>query len=221
MLIKNIAVCVDDFFRNPEKVVALSNSQIFYRSEVFPGERTKNLLEQEATKSFGLYFANRLIKDVFPMLDKFSIDLRFHKNHVYGTDDLNIGWVHSDGCDLAGLVYLNINEKDIDTGTSMYDKNISTPFPTEDIITRRKFNITGCEDQFYRQKLNENHAAFEETVRFGNKYNRLIAYDANLFHKPNNYKTVCGEQRLTLLFFLNDCKFIEYQRDNINSDWVD
>lgn len=212
---------MDNFFRNPAKIVDLADRQIYYRSEVFPGERTLNLLEQKHTKEFGLYFANKLIKDVFPALDKFRIDLRFHKNYSYEDDELNLGWIHSDGCDLAGLVYLTPKERNLSTGTSIYDKKQNTSFVTTDISSRTRFNLSGIADENYKTELRENHQLFEETIRYANKFNRLIAYDADMFHKPNTYKTVCGDTRLTLLFFLNDCMIKEISGPNLKNDWID
>jgi hypothetical protein len=37
-------------------------------------------------------------------------------------------------------------------------------------------------------------------------YNRLIAYDATLYHRPNRYNLECNELRKSIVFFIKDIK---------------
>ena len=54
--------------------------------------------------------------------------------------------------------------------------------------------------QSYTVRCNNNDK-FYETVRFQNIYNRLIIYDAQEYHRANNFD-VGDSDRLTLVFFI-------------------
>ena len=61
-------VCKNNFFNNPEKVLALAKNQTYEKSDRFPGKRTINLLESTDVESreFAVFFAKNNI-------NKFSI----------------------------------------------------------------------------------------------------------------------------------------------------
>ena len=57
----------------------------------------------------------------------------------------------------------------------------------------------------YKKLVNDVEENFEETIKFNNIYNRLIAYDGNDYHKCNSFYTG-QKERLTLVFFVRTIK---------------
>lgn len=212
----------DNFFRSPDKVVALSQNQEYHRSTAFPGLRTENLLESnhQETKDFAFYFANRIKAEVFPGIQKFMIDIRFHINETYQQEDANVGWIHSDPSDLAGLVYLNKDEKNFSSGTSIFFKKNSEAFKEKDFESRNRFNLHGEISQEYLDEIKKNWQEFDETIRVGNVYNRLVAYDSTMYHRPNTYITSTDDLRRTLLFFIKGFSFMP-SFDESKFSWKD
>lgn len=216
-------VCKNNFFNNPLKVFDLAAKQQYTYSGDYPGKRTGNLLDStdSDTKSFALFFAKKLATEIYPGMSKFMLDVRFHINDVYSDDSANHGWIHSDECQIAGLVYLNKQEHNFVTGTSIFTKNNPIEFETQDFSSRQEFNRSGVVTEEYLTELSKNHKQFTETIRFGNSFNRLVSYDAKLFHRPNNYVTNNKEPRTSLLFFINDYQYEKICKVNIDSQWVD
>lgn len=219
----NTIFCKNNFFNNPQKIVNLSLKQEYTISKDYPGKRTGNLLESAdlETKQFGLFFAKKIASEVYPGIHKFMLDIRFHINDVYDIDIVNTGWIHSDECNIAGLVYLNNDEINFDTGTSIFIKKNPVEFSSVEIPSRQDFNSSGIITDDYIRDLTDNHKNFLETIKFGNVYNRLISYDAKLFHRPNHYMLSSGNLRTTLLFFINEYVYDAPCRVDLNSFWID
>jgi hypothetical protein len=215
-------ICKNNFFNNPDKVLALSKRQTYEKSERYPGKRTINLLEStdSETKEFAVFFAKKIAREVFPGISQFVIHISFHINELYSDDEANIGWIHNDDVTLAGLVYLNSNETNFNSGTSIFLKKGLENFSIPDFQSRKLFNTTSVVTEDYKQDLKNNHSHFEETMRIGNVYNRLIAYDSNLWHRPNTFKVDVDEPRTTLLFFIDQYQFDQPDIDSF-SRWVD
>ena len=93
----------DNYFENPEDVIALSNNVTYSRASYYPGLRSENLMfsEDPVISGFANYFSNRVSYDVFPGIRNYHIDIFFHINEVYEDDELNQGWVHTDDAVLA------------------------------------------------------------------------------------------------------------------------
>jgi hypothetical protein len=215
-------VCKNNFFNNPNKVLELSKRQTYDKCDRFPGKRTINLLQSTdpETRNFAVFFAKKIANEVFPGISQFVIHISFHINEVFDDNVANTGWIHNDDVTLAGLVYLNPSETNFNSGTSIFLKKGNQDFSTTDFPSRKTFNISNIVTEEYKQDLKNNHANFEETIKVGNVFNRLIAYDSNLWHRPNTFKTLDNELRTTLLFFIDG-----YQFDTPNIDttakWVD
>jgi len=204
----NFFCCQDNFLVNPDKVVDLAGTLEFIPSEVHPGKRTENLFQiNDTCREFATYFAKRIADDVFPGMYNMLIDIRFHMNDVYDDDICNKGWIHNDPASVAGVLYLNKDTRDIDTGTSMFDKVSLGGFKNPDVKSRNDFNLNKIVSEQYKKDLEDNHSHFYETLRSGNKYNRLIAYDSSIWHRPNNYKMSNGENRLSIIFFIEKYEF--------------
>jgi len=213
----------DNFFTNPYKIANIGNSLEYFHDETWPGVRTQNLFQSNNNEliEFAKYFTIRIAHDVLYGLNKFEIDIRFHKNDIYNVDEANFGWIHNDSAEIAGLVYLNQEPPSMLTGTSIFDKNNKVNFATDDFESRKQLNVNQVVTDNYLRDLRNNRSLFDETVNMGNKFNRLIAYDAEQWHRPNSYK-VDTAPRYSLLFFIKHANFTELQPLlNINSDWRD
>jgi hypothetical protein len=202
----NYAVCRNNFFKNPYKVLELFDKQTFSRSPLYPGSRTENLFKiaNRETQEFAMYFANRIKVDVFPGIQNFMIDVRLHINDIYHDIDANQGWIHNDEANLAGIVYLNSGEVNFSNGTSIFNKVTADSFGVDDFDHRHEFNLSKKLTPEYLIELKENWRHFEETIKFGNQFNRLVAYDAKLFHRPNSFTTNTKELRKSIVFFIQD-----------------
>lgn len=207
----------DDFFNNPNSVYELSLKQEYSKSEIYPGLRTENLLDStdSDTRNFALFCAQRIKFDVFAELTSFMLDIRFHINEPFDDAAANTGWIHADPSDLAGLVYLTPNEESFDHGTSIFIKKSEEDFSQLDFTSRLNFNLKNDVTPEYINELKDNWSNFTETIRVGNKYNRMVAYDAKSYHRPNRYNTASGEPRRSLLFFIQGFGYKESFNPNI------
>ncbi len=211
---KNYLICRDNYFDDPDSVVEMSKSLNYARSTYFPGKRTGNLLgfEDPYIKNFADWFANRISHDVFPGISMYELYLCFHIYEKCPDPKFNKGLIHNDYGNLAGLVYLTPGEENINTGTSI--------FASDNAITDAKELPTDAEamKQFYLYDkitpefilgFENNRQSFEsrETIRVGNKFNRLIAYDSKMWHRPNSFSTESNTPRLALLFFVSQFNY--------------
>ncbi len=220
---KDMIICRDNFFVNPDKVLSLFDRESFFKSAAYPGKRTNNLLESnnESSRNFGLFFTKKLCDEIFPGVHGLMIDVRFHINQTYLEETANEGWIHADEADLAGLVYLSKNECSLNTGTSLFVKDTEGDFAVKDFTSRQEFNLTDVPSEQYLKDLKENHKNFTETVRMGNLYNRLVAYDANIFHRPNKYVLDSKDTRKSIVFFIREFKRNYESKVNIQHTWED
>ena len=129
-----------------------------------------------------------LLKVLSTLFDLTTVDLNwvitteFHMiNNLDPNKDSikNTGWVHYDDgfAVLAGLIYLNPSPC-LDSGTSIFkciDESILTNYQEDG-------RWTNIKKKFYLEK----NAAFIETARFQNVYNRLVLYDGGMPHRFNS-----------------------------------
>ena len=52
--------------------------------------------------------------------------------------------------------------------------------------------------------MNNTDNKFVKAIEFNNIFNTLICYDGQNYHKINNMNIGTGEDRLTLVFFINN-----------------
>lgn len=208
---ENYLVCRDNYLKDVDRVNELFNRQKFYRMSLYPGYRTDLLhnSEDSETREFAIEFMERLCVDVFPGISDYNVQMHFHYYESTEEESLNYGVVHSDGGYMAGLVYLSKDEEDFNSGTSIYllKSNKELYESEEEKQSKIKFNSTGIADETYKKFIERNSSCFDETMKIGNKYNRLVAYDANLFHSPNCYTTKSKQIRKSLVFFIKDYNY--------------
>ena len=76
----------------------------------------------------------------------------------------------------------------------------------KDVIRIGKYKTFAYANSVSTEELKEayetNMKFYVGKLRIQNKYNRMIAYDPNEFHRANSFYTGTEEDRLTLVFFL-------------------
>jgi hypothetical protein len=210
---------VDNFFDKPEEIVQFANSLEYKtaQSGFWPGKRTEELhinhtlfFKSFLTRLFALFFDYSHTK-----LRWSDVGMYFQKTSAFDPKDksniLNTGLIHQDGnFPLVGLVYLT---KDAckDSGTSIMLPNKKYKHRPELADEKVRLHKIPQEKQTKKDledrkklilSLNEN---FEESIRFNNKFNRLIAYTGTDFHKCNSFYSG-QDERLTLVFFVGKMK---------------
>jgi hypothetical protein len=215
-LYSDFIFCKNNFFNNPSKIVDLANSLDFnITSSLFPGTRTLDLAmsPDPVHQDFVKLFVKKLVNEVYTNITNLNIVINFHKYPVYENQDLNTGWIHTDHQLLAGVIYLNESAEDFTAGTSIY-------LPSTDIVDpdniRENFNLdhTLIDIPQYIDKLICHNSQFTESIKVGNLYNRLITYDATLFHSPNNYVVKNSKNRLALLFIIPSYNYTDRPYNN-------
>ena len=202
---KNIpAICVDNFYSNPDEVREFALSQDFYSPvpRTWPGSRTKELhlidrifFDQFCNKLFSLFF------DLDSSTIDYVVNTSFQLVPPMDPDPMspkNTGWVHFDENTIfAGVVFLT-PDIELNCGTSIFN-----------LVDENKLDLSTAKEDFFSNKhvgnydnLISNHrSAYIETIRFNNIYNRLICFDAECAHGVNNFYS-STESRLTQVFFI-------------------
>jgi hypothetical protein len=200
----------NNFFDNPEYVVELSRSLDYnFVDKSFPGRRTENigLIDSQICQDFTEYFIKKIVSTVYTKIKSFVIDVRFHKSDCFSddpTDITNTGWVHTDHELLAGLIYLNPDIKDFDSGTSIFNPTLKDVIPPDPIREQFNRDHKSVDLHEYKKALVNYNNQFSESLKVGNEFNRLITYDSKIYHKPNNYFVSKDNTRLTLLFVISE-----------------
>jgi hypothetical protein len=202
---KNIpAMCVDEFYSDPDKIREFALSQTYYPSDTgkYPGSRTLGL--QILDEKFYNSFCQKLFSLFFNLEQtavKYQVGTSFQlieSMHHDPTSLKNLGWVHlDDNVVFAGVIFLTPNI-DLNCGTSIFK-----------LVDESKLDKSDAKSRFYKDQTDLNYdeefqrhrSAFIETIRFNNIYNRLICFDAESAHGVNNYYS-STEPRLTQVFFV-------------------
>ena len=201
------SVCVDKFFSNPDKFRkwALSLPKTPDPQGRWPGKRTKPLYEYDdefqnelILKIFSAYLDLRyhnvswdIAQTMFQEVDTFDKEL--HKG-LLGNPITNKGWIHKDNnYDLAFIIYLTPNANK-DAGTSLFDvkdNSLDTSIGTtgKQYAKEKLFKGEEINEKEYEESLLKHESYYIEKTRFFNVYNRMIAYDANEYHRANNFVT--------------------------------
>lgn len=206
-------VVADDFYPDPRAIRKIA-TRLEYRKDLkgaFPGKRTMplHMIDQALDQFCNIRFLS-LYFDVAQNANmQWSISSYFQLVDPIATPDsiLNTGWTHVDtNSILAGVVYLDQNA-DIDSGTNLYraKENINPSIADDATNARREFYKTGTAMPGYEQALTDHNSKFTESVVVKNYYNRIVAYDAHVWHRANTHYTGTGP-RLTQVFFANDLK---------------
>lgn len=207
------SVCIDNFFEDPDSIrdFALSLPMYSDSNGNWPGKRTNAL--HDIDFEFWNVLLLKILSAYFDLKhDAIGWDdsaVTFQKISGYSKlkDDLiNVGWIHKDlDWDLAGLIYLT-PDTDQDCGTSLFNLKPECEDLHLDNYRQSAKNMwtkdsKEIDSKEYINQLQDNNNKFVEKTRFQNIYNRCIIYDANEYHRANNFYTG-SDDRLTCVFFL-------------------
>lgn len=206
-------IVADDFYTTPQEITKIAN-RLEYRKDLrgaFPGKRTMplHMIDQALDQYCNIRFLSLYFDIAQHGQMQWAISSYFQLVDPIPPKDnpLNDGWTHVDtNSILAGVVYLDKNA-DISSGTNLYKSKADiNPTVADDATNaRREFYKTGTVMPGYEQALDEHNSKFTESVVVKNYYNRVIAYDAHVWHRASTHYTGTGP-RLTQVFFVNDLK---------------
>ena len=203
----NIPVTVlDNFFDDPDAVRELAIQQKFEVDSLarWPGKRTKPIHE------ISTELHTMLCARLFSLFYDFRVDnLSWAVDATFQKVDASYkeGWIHSDAKDsvLSAIIYLTPNA-DINSGTSIYRRKKENKFANTKNNDKKMAYLAGEINNVDIEKYRlENNSQFEETIKVGNVYNRLIAFDSQLFHAAQSFfgNEEEDNERLTLVLFTN------------------
>tara|TARA_R110000803_G_scaffold164758_2_gene228413 strand:+ start:7067 stop:7756 length:690 start_codon:yes stop_codon:yes gene_type:complete len=208
MLFPNLSI--NNFFEDPDNILKLADTIDYFPSHTgsYPGVRSRplHLIDPELFHKFtNAIFANfyNYGTDI-----KYNALVNFHKITPFSKnkkDIRNQGWIHYDPAVLAGLVYLN-KQADLDTGTSLYvpKGELKHDWSKGEDLKVNLYLNGSCNQEEYKREMNNTDNKFVKTIEFNNIFNTFICYDGQNYHKINNMNIGTGEDRLTLIFFIND-----------------
>lgn len=199
-------ICVDNFFEEPEKIRNFALSQKFNTSldGQYPGMRTDYL--HKINPVFFNYFTEKLFS-IFYNFEvetvNWTISTQFQLIKSYNDERVNQGWIHLDDLSLfAGIVYLNEIPNPL-SGTSIYDLKNNEEFNSDQLMKHKFYKNEISDMELYISTLEKNNNKFEKTIQFQNKFNRLVAFDGNTYHKIDSFSNN-NDPRLTLVFFVHE-----------------
>jgi hypothetical protein len=186
-------IIIDDFYANPMDVRNFALNQEFNITGNFPGFRTKPLLN-DTLKEAIQYIINPFSGKIIDWFDD------GHTGAFQYTTEEHHSWIHSDGgVQWAGVLYLTPNAP-LSSGTGFYlhkKSKIDRFLHLTETPTKKDLNHPYLIDY-------KDITKWELTDVVSNKFNRLILYDATLFHKSMDY---FGKDkhtgRLFQVFFFN------------------
>lgn len=205
--------CVDNFYKEPDKIREWALSLNYTPSETgnWPGVRSKPLhlidqkFYQEFAKKFvsifydiNLYDIEYDISTAFQLIDPLDQNPNSSKN---------TGWIHQDPSIFAAIIYLSPNIN-MSCGTSIFQpKNaLAEQIVGKGAAVKNKFFLGDhVDEEEYDNAITETKNNFEESIRFNNVYNRLIAFDSTQWHAANNFYSE-KQPRLTQLVFVDKLK---------------
>ena len=203
-------LCIDGFYDDPVEVYKYAK-QLYAEarnSSVIPVARTKNL--QFINPKFHDSFCRRMLSLYFSdePTSNFRITTFFqYMKNLPSEGTENCGGIHQDDnhCLLAGVVYL-CPEADIKSGTSIFSnpKNRTTGF---------SHALKQSNSEEYRKQKTEFEADYIETLNIGYVFNRLVAFDAQQWHRANNFHIPGLEDRIVQVFFVYEAGHDKYPLD--------
>jgi hypothetical protein len=188
------SIIVDDFYTNPYEVREFALSQEFEVRGNYPGYRTESFLNDGMKKTI-----QEILRPYAGEITGWGGD--YSGSFQYTTAD-DRSWIHSDSwTDWAAVCYLT-PDAPLSSGTGLF-----------------QHKETGLRGWNYRDHTKEesevaphrvyshDYTKWELVDRFGNIFNRLILYRADLYHVSLDYFGKTAEDgRLFQVFFFNSEK---------------
>lgn len=218
------SICLDGFYSDPDEIVKWASTLDYNKDpkSTWPGWRTPPL--STIDYKFDDDFSKRLMGIFFDIdRDWVSWEIQTHfqiiKPFADSKDDpRNWGWIHQDSdgvydavkgfeplkCEYAGIIYLT-PDADLDTGTSIFRSKVTKPDSNQP-LKKELFSGEDVNVDEYAENMIRIRSQFEETVRYCNVYNRLIAFEAKNYHAAMNFKMNSDKVRLTQVFFIKNIR---------------
>ena len=203
---------MDDFYENPDEIREIGlNAKYGDADGCRPGKAsvalngTHPVLHKKFTdKIFSLFYSEKTYVKCFVS----SFFQLTETNDPNPNSIKNVPWIHrDDDCIFAGVIYLNkVPLKN--GGTSIYSLKEGQVWNEEkDGYTFRdkprfEFFADNYDEESYTSRVNDRNNRFEESIRFENKYNRMICYPGSNFHACHSFYREDGQQRLIQIFFV-------------------
>ena len=199
-------ICVDNFFKDPSKIVEISKSLDYSDDHKGYGLRSTDL--SKININLFNYINWKIINTIYPgcgHVDYYATTT-FQKSNIDKCD----GWVHRDEGFLTAIIYLNPKGT---FGTSIYEK-INEYDSTPQFEKSHYFkNITNYTDEqkeeVYRSKINNNNK-FYKTIDYSGKFNRLICFGAGVPHAANVDCNLENHERLIIISFIEYIKINKF-----------
>lgn len=198
------AVCIDNFFNDPDYVLDLAKNSAYEKIQAnYPGSRSNFIHELDpvlfdtiCSKIFSVFYSHKIPPEI-----TWSVQMTFQRIDPFPNQELYYpdGWVHADDVPMAGVIYLNKN--DINAGTSLYTPKTFLTSPKNGDIKEAFYSGQLTDVDVYNKAIEENNLNFEETVSFKSKFNRLVMYDGYHMHGAKNLLRL-SEPRYTIVFFV-------------------
>jgi hypothetical protein len=174
-------IVIDNFYKYPLDVRNIALQQIFSKGKNFPGQRTRCFANEEIKEKIQSYLLpSQKIK-------KFHISTDTETQYSNGcfqyTTCKDSSWIHSDDpTDWAGVLYLT-PDAPLTAGTNFY-----------------KFNDD--RNDVLINKFARDLTKWEIVDKIGNKFNRMVLFNAKRFHMSGDYfGTNIENGRLFQVFF--------------------
>lgn len=185
------SLIIDDFYTNPEQVRDFALSQEFLVRGNYPGRRTVSFLNDSLKETI-----SNIIEPHAGKINGWGGEYTGSFQYTTAADR---SWIHADSyTDWAGVVYLT-PDAPISAGTGLF-----------------QHKETGLRNWNYRERSSDeddisphmrhphDYTKWDMIDRFGNLFNRLILYRADLYHVSLDYFGESMEDgRLFQVFFFN------------------
>lgn len=203
-----MTVIRDNFLTYPDLVVEYAESLNFdLKVGNYPGSRTQNLFELKEHEDF----AREVIMKTMSLLVNEGIKYEYAGASLFFQkvpSNIKHGVVHQDRSH-TGIIYLNKNGAG---GTSIYRPKTAFPntFPKPDENIFKNKTVKEL-----HQNRKETNSLFTKTIDIDGLYNRLIFFNGRHYHCANEYDKQDEEERLTLIFFIEQLSILDNVDRNI------
>jgi hypothetical protein len=193
----------DNFLPDPQGVIALSERGTYKPCPYgrWPGTRSQPLIEFD--QEFFTHFLTRYFLQFYDhdylMSDKFHCSAISYFQKI--PPNLDMGWVHSDHPFIISLILYLTPDADPRSGTAFYrPKSFETIVSNES--KKKDYYLGKIEKEESVPYRKAHNSGFVQTGFIGNQFNRLLAFDSQLWHGVQDFDT--GEnERLTMITFID------------------
>lgn len=204
---KNKLIVVENFFDDPDSVRN-------YGLDIFnsPNGNVFN----DAGKSYPGFRSENICKFLPHIHEEIQSKVEFHTGEKYSKLDAyfhltsgshGCGLVHYDRKYLAGVIYLNEFYPQ-NTGTKVVKSLVPGVTELEELLflfrdTSQSKDYNLLQD-FAKRKRKAYEENYKDSIVIHGEYNRLVCYDGNFLHTPDNYFGFnLHNSRMTIAFFAN------------------